>query len=298
MIDKDRNIVPDTNIINKIMGILKENVSVIALFVPVALVIVSVAKDYLLYIKSYGYYAYFGIEARLMLPLEDKSFFVDISAIAIVVVYWMYSIFTVRMFTIKGNWVGKIITLVIIPYVGSSILMLNTIGFRDILTYLLSVGLTMIIQWLLIFSFGYCLVIEIHRDYRSKRNLRKKERKKTKKDFKKRSNLHKWKERDYRSLGILIMAIAVLLIIISFYSSSYRKGQNQKYFGVLEINEVFYAVIDANDERVVLQQCDIEAEKNLLIIYKDTYMCKDNEMLINYNQYDRVMLKNKTEKGN
>lgn len=274
------------------MGILKENVSVIALFVPVAAVNVSVAKDYLLYIKSYGYYAYFGIEARLMLPLADKSFFEDISAIAIVVVYWVYSIFTVRMFTIKGNWIGKIITLVILPCFGSCIVMLYAIGFRDILIYLLSVGIMMIIQWLLIFSFGYCLVIEIHRDYRSKRNLRKK----PKKDIEKRRNLHKWKERDYRSLGILIMVIAVLLIIICFYNSSYRKGQNQNYFGVLEINEVFYAVIDANDEKVVLQQCDIDAEKNLLIIYKDTYMCKDNDILINYKRYDRVMLKNKTEK--
>lgn len=290
MIDKDGNIVPSINKGTKYMQIVKDNVSVIALFTPIIAIIASIAKECLLYVRTRGYYVYFGIESRLMLPITDDSFYKDIGAIAIALIYWMFSIFAVRMILIKGNWIWKIVTILIIPIICSYVSTIYILGYRDVRMFITSMVLLLIAQWLLIFSFGFCFVIENHANYISERKLKRNKKKTYKNNREKKSEKYKWKYSDYKILGILIMFIAMCCAIYNLYKLSYQEGERQKVFGVTEVRGEWYAVIDANYEKLILKKCEIDEEENILGIYKDTYMCVDNNILINYNTYDTVAL--------
>lgn len=284
MLDNEGNIVAKANRIEKIINIIKDNVTVFTVMIPLIAVVASVIKDYFFFIRSYGYYAYFGIESRLMLPFIDNSFFENFSSIAVALLFWAFSIFTMRMIIIKGNWGWKILTVLIIPFICNSFLINRIVGYSDIASFWACMLVLIIVEWTLFFSLGYCLVIDMYADYRVEKRETKKSGKKIK------SKKHKWKDKDYRIFGGIMATMAIVALFYNFYHSSFREGELQKYFGVTEIEGEFYAVIDANYEKVVLQKCSIDLEKNNLIIYKDTYICIDNNKLIEYNQYDKVTL--------
>lgn len=72
------------------------------------------------------------------------------------------------------------------------------------------------------------------------------------------------------------------------YNTSYAIASEKSRFGIVKIDEEEYAVIDANENKLILQKCEIENEN--LVIDVDTYLCVTNNVMINFNNFTNVEL--------
>lgn len=79
------------------------------------------------------------------------------------------------------------------------------------------------------------------------------------------------------------------MIFYNRYSIGRASASEKSRFGIVRIEETDYAVIDANENKMILQQCE-QNEKNL-IIDTDTYLClPNNAVIVNYKTFDDVKL--------
>lgn len=170
-IDKDGNIIKKNTLIEKIFCFLKKNLAQIVTAFPILTALSAVIANYYSFIASYGYYRYFNIDANLMLPYNRINLYQNIARLSISGLYWAFAIFAVTMFKMKGNYLWKMISGILIPLmINISILCYISNGY--FIRNLFSVSIAYLpVQWLMIFSLGYCMVGSFH----SKGNSRKKD---------------------------------------------------------------------------------------------------------------------------
>lgn len=276
MIDKDGNIITLKKQIEKSYCFIKENTAQIAIVISIFAAIYKKISDYYFYIVNYGYYKYFGIDNILMLSYNKNNFYQNVGTIAIFFIYWGYSILSVRMLKLKGNYIKKFIFFVIIPLALSVMLVYNETITGQFMATIMAICILIFLQWILIFSLGYCLIMSF-----DKETL----------DISKQAGKKKrgWGDSNYMLLGILLISICFAMVFYSGYYNSYRKASEKRTFGVVVINDGKYAVIDANEKKLVLQKCVIN--DSTLYINKNTYLCANNEVLICYETFDDVKVR-------
>ena len=171
-----------------------------------------------------------------MLPYNKINIYQSIGPIALFMVYWGYTIFTVRIFCLKGNYLWKFITLVIIPTGISVAIMYSwSSGLQLVLGFIFFIIL-IIIQWLLIFAFGFCLVLPYHETGKLEK---KRGQSNEEKDSEKRER--KWGDIEYKLLGIIIILGGVIGLFYQAYDFNYKKARAERKFGVVQIEEDEYA---------------------------------------------------------
>lgn len=270
MIDKDGNIVTLKEQIKRYYSFLKENTAQITIVISILAAVYKNMSDYYFYIVNCGYYKYFGIDATLMLPYNKKNFYQSVGQIAILIIYWGYAIFTVRILRLKRNYFTKVFLLAVIPLICSIILSLDE---ATMLVFCFKIIIYMAFQYILIYIMGYYMVTISEKDIVKAAN-------------KKNNKMDGLGETNYMIGGLLIMCICFAMVFYSVYYNSYRKAAEKRTFGIVVVDDERYAVIDANEEKLVLQQCEICG--STLRIDKNTYLCTDNEILIYYQTFDNV----------
>ena len=185
MIDKNGNIICEKGKIDKIFQFIKENTAQVAIAIPVLVSIYGIVSNYYFYIINRGYYKYFGIDSQLMLPYNKNNLYHNIGAFVLVLLYLGYAILTVRILTMRKNYVKKFFCSIIIP------LLINMWIFYEgnINLSLLKACVEYIpFQWIMIASFGIGMALSIYpeilQDLKSQQkrvNRKKINRKKSKK---------------------------------------------------------------------------------------------------------------------
>lgn len=275
MIDKDGNIITLKEQIAKNYCFIKENTAQIAIVIPVFVAICKIVSDYYFYIINYGYYKYFGIDSKLMLPYNKNSLYQSVGQMAVFMIYWGYAILSVKIFKLKKNFIKKFIFFGMIPLLLSIVLVYSKMASLQLIAAIIAVGILTFLQWLLIFIFGFCLALSFDKETI---------------DLPKHTGKRKSSREDgsYMLLGIILLIICFTVIFYYGDYNSYRKATEQRLFGTVTINEERYAVIDANTEKIILQKCEING--STLCIDKNTYLCANNEVLICYETFDHVVV--------
>ena len=273
MIDKDGNIVTLKEQITKHYCFIKENTALVAIVISIFAAVYKIISDYYFYLINYGYYKYFGIDDTLMLPYNKNSFYQSVGQIAIFIIYWVYAVLSVRTFKLKKQFFEKLLFFVMIPVILSIIWIYDEMITWPFTVIILTIIFLIIFQWAMIFSFGYCMILSF-------------EKEKVEATKRKGSKVNSWGDGNYMILGILLILIGFAMVFFSGYYNSYRKASEKRTFGIVVVNDERYAVIDANEEKLVLQQCEVCG--TTLRIDKNTYLCTYNEILINYQTFDNV----------
>lgn len=273
MIDKDGNIVTLKEQITKHYCFIKENTALIAIVISIFAAVYKIISDYYFYLINYGYYKYFGIDDTLMLPYNKNSFYQSVGQIAIFIIYWVYAVLSVRTFKLKKQFFKKLLFFVMIPVILSIIWIYDEMNIWTFTVIILTISFLVIFQWAMIFSFGYCMILPFGKE-------------KVEPPKRKGSRVSSWGDENYMLLGILIILSCFTVAFYSGYDNSYRKAGEKRTFGIVVVNDERYAVIDANEEKLILQQCEICG--STLRIDKNTYLCTDNEILIYYQTFDNV----------
>ena len=115
MIDKNGNIMTVADRFKRCYHFIKNNTAQIALVIPIAAALFTWILNYYFYISDWGYYRYFGIDSKLMLPFDKFRLYQNVVPFAILVLYWVYALFAVRMFKLKRNFLWKFVSLFLIP---------------------------------------------------------------------------------------------------------------------------------------------------------------------------------------
>lgn len=277
MIDKNGIVSANKTPFEKISSVIKGNTPQLAIFIPILTAMQVAVLNYYFYMENWGYYNYFGIDERLMLPNAKTSLYQNITIITILALYWIYAIFSVRMFLLKGNYIGKIVCLFILPFIFGVML---AKGYTDLFSIAVIVIFGILFNWLMILALGFCYVSSFHNDI-VKRPKKHKPRKRNKK-FKAR-----WGNKEYGTLGLLLILLGCVALLTHGYFDSYLKAKNQRKFGIINVDDVQYVVIDSNIDKLVLQRCRVDS--NILYFEKDTYYCIENNVLIQYETFGNVL---------
>lgn len=267
-------------LIKRYYHVIKDNTAQIAIMIPVLASLCTTVSNYCFYLANLGYYGYFHIDSRLMLPYNKINIYQSIGPIALFMVYWGYTIFAVRMFHLKGNYLWKFITLIIIPMGISAAIMYSWPGGMKLVFGFIFFIILIITQWLLIFAFGFCLVLPYHETGK----LEKKKQSDEEKDSEKRER--KWGDIECRLLGIIIILGGVIGLFYQAYVSNHQRAENQTKFGVVQIDGDEYALIDANEDKLILQRC--ETNNDCIKIYVNTYLCLENDIAIKFEKFGNV----------
>lgn len=89
---------------------------------------------------------------------------------------------------------------------------------------------------------------------------------------------------------VAMMMVLFTYLICSSYYDGYNYEKNRKEYGIVNLNDENFAVIDPNTEKSVLQKCYIYESDNTLVI-KNTYTIIDNDgHIINNMRFDSVKI--------
>ena len=90
---------------------------------------------------------------------------------------------------------------------------------------------------------------------------------------------------------IAMMMVVFTYLIYSSYDDGYNYAKNRKEYGIVNLNDENFAVIDSNTEKSVLQKCYINESDNTLVIQKNTYTIMDNDgHIINNRRFGSVKI--------
>ena len=90
---------------------------------------------------------------------------------------------------------------------------------------------------------------------------------------------------------VMIMMMIFTYLIYSSYDEGYNYAKSRKEYGIVNLNDENFAVIDSNTEKSVLQKCYINESDNTVVIQKNTYAIIDNNgHIINNRRFDSVKI--------
>lgn len=90
---------------------------------------------------------------------------------------------------------------------------------------------------------------------------------------------------------IMIMMMIFTYLIYNSYSEGYNYANSRKEYGIVNLNDENFAVIDSNTGKSILQKCYINESYNTLEIQKNIYIIIDNNgHIINNRRFDSVKI--------
>ncbi len=269
------------NFLKKTYKIIKNNTAQIALILPIIIALGGVLSNVYSYLIKLGYYDYFRIDSQLLVSYGKDTLYQYFAKGVLCMLYWGYAIFAARMWLLKENWGWKIISFIIVPFIINLIFIYYYYNSIPAVA-LIACFIMILLHWLMIFAMGYCIVYPYHLDI-SKRNIKNNKKKNNKKT---KSN---WGNKEFFLLGIMLIVIGVIGIFYIGYRYGNMCALQKNRFGIIEIEEQLYVVIDVNGDDVILQKCEIN--DTAVMINTNTYLCFENHSVINYTEFNHVYLK-------
>ncbi len=276
MLDKDKNIISKKILLKKFYLAIKRNVAIMAIVIPIVIAMFGYIIDIYFYYCNCGYYKYFGIDRNLMLPYNRTVKYQYLLQLAWCGLYWIYAIFAVRILGAKRKYIWKIVLLIVSPTVINTIMVYHSYG-NISLSLVIAGAILGPIHWPLIFYLGYCVLPSTCQKVVDKIVEKRKKMKK-----------ERLGNREYDLLGgFIILAVAITIFTVG-NNLNYRKAAEQRRFGIVDINNEKYALIEANENKLILQRCEID--QTTLKIDKNTYLCIENQVPINFQMFDEVKI--------
>lgn len=278
--DKDKYIITRKEKINKILNFFKSYTAQIALVTPIiGLVLNSIMNTYL-YIMDYGFCNYYNIDKENIIITGTYNIYYCIIMGTMAIFYFCYSTLAVRR-SIKAKKIAIIfLWWFIFPFIINVVI--SVLCFNKLDMYVLVSGLILLpIQWVMIFSIGYCFAWPIHRDILSQKSKKEKPKMNFRKRCKKKNFQKRWGDKDYQLFGLLLIIVALIFCGIFAYIMNYKEAEEKRIYGIVNIESNEYVLIRSSDNKIILQECKTEKEK--LVIYTDTYLCLKKEgILVKY----------------
>lgn len=268
--------------VNKVLNFIKSYTAQIALLTPILGFILNGIVNVYLYIMGYGFYNYYCIDKENMIISNTYNIYNCIIMGVMAIFYFCYSTLAVRRTIISKNFLNRLLWWIILPFVINIIIILSS--YNEFNIDVLFCGLILLpFQWIMIFSIGYCYAMPVNRDVWDKNREKNK----------KKSNTRiKWKDKDCKFLGLLLIVIALIGGGIFAYWTNYGEAKDKRIYGVVNVKSNQYALIGTGDNKFILQQCDIEKDKKKLVIYTDTYLCLEKDgILVYYSEFTDVCRK-------
>ncbi len=265
-----------TAMLRKFYRIAKDNTPQIAIMIPIAIALFGVLINYFLYLLNMGYYNYFGIDGSYMLPYNRSNFYQYISQFALFCLYWGYAVFAFRIFLVKGCRRTKISVFIGIPFLLNIIMTYGGIQDGTPVWALVIASIILIpVHWMIVFALGYTTNTILRKE--AETDTKKKEEDNTKGG---------WGDEIDKIVVILLFLVFCVVVFGSGYISGRAKAEQKKQFGIVEIDEGQYAVIDANDSELILQKCVIG--DGVLNIDSSTYLRFPNEIIIKFETFESI----------
>ena len=123
---------------------------------------------------------------------------------------------------------------------------------------------------------------------RQKKSQQKKINRKNQKKCEKRRGRRTWNNKDDMILGGVLILAGCIIFFVKGYCDNKNLAESKTRFGIVQVKNEEYAVIDENEDKLILQQCEIENKKIRINI--NTYLCRDNNMIINFRKFETVEL--------
>lgn len=101
----------------------------------------------------------------------------------------------------------------------------------------------------------------------------------------------RWKNMDYTILGVVMVMVGISSLLFNAYSMNRNRASGKHQFGIVCVEGEQYAVVDGNEEKLILKKCQIKGKD--LMIDLDSYLSIDNNVLINFKVFDNVKLEEK-----
>ena len=284
---------------------IKNNTPQIALLTPFIIAVVSGVGNFYIYTYRKGYYDYFSLGNSFIVFDRTTIIYKLITVSIASLIYWIYSIFSVRMFYKRKNLLLKMVCFFIIPFLLNFIFVWfssKKLLFSDVSYFIATIIISFVFiffHWSLIYVMGHFMSGKINNDVieqYNKENLEKKNVKmQNKENNKKATNIkknNKFRQKDKGIFAIIIFLGAIVVYIFIIWYSGYFKAKSEKQFDTVKIKNSNYAVIATDGNQFILELCDISKDKKSLIIDTNTYMkvdCKD--LIIQRYNFESVLKK-------
>lgn len=257
----DKNNGENLNELKKWYKFFKDNLPQITALLSVFAIIVNFAVELFLYIYNRGFYDYYGVSDAFSLTMDRSTLNRFIILLAVSVIYVLYSVFAVRMWLIRKNYIWKFISWILIPFlVGLLILYVNNTSFSIYIFF--STILFIPIQWIFMWCIGYWgMDSRIFDDISGDKNVKKKN------DIK---IFSKWRSIDYKLAASMIMIFIFILEGFLLYNEQKTAAQNKLEYGIVHNNDETYVFLGSDGEKIVLLKCDINQDE--IVLYKGDFM--------------------------
>lgn len=126
-----------------------------------------------------------------------------------------------------------------IPLMLSIIWVYDEITACSLSVIIIAISFLIVFQWIMIFSLGFCMVLSFEKE-----TVDIPKRKRTK--------VSRRGDANYMIVGVLLMFICFAMLFYCGHQNNYTKATEQRIFGTVIINNERYAVIDANEEKLIL----------------------------------------------
>lgn len=302
--DNNTKLIKSETFIMLIARFIKNNTPQIALLTPFVIALISSVGNFFIYLYKKGYYDYFNLDNNFIVFNRPTIIYELITAGITSLIYWVYSIFSLRMFY-KRNLFMKVVCFFIIPfsisfifvcYSSKQVLFNNTV---TLVAVIIMCTLFIFLQWPLIYIFGKGMAGAINDDVLEqynkekleKKNLKMQKKEKNKKATNSKKN-NKFKQTEKEIFATIIMLGAILLYIFGTHYFGYYYAKNEKQFDIVKIENSNYAVIATDGNQFILEFCDVSKDNKSVAIDTNTYMkvdCK-NLTLHRYN-FESVLRK-------
>ena len=302
--DKNTNlIIPETRgmIISRFI---KNNTPQIALLIPLVIALVSCVSNFFIYIYKRGYYDYFNLDNSFIVFNRTTIINELITTSIASLIYWVYSIFSVRMFYKRENILMKLVCFFIIPFSLNFIFVfysLKLVFFNDITNLVAVIILCVLfifLHWPLISLMGHFMAGTLNNDvleqYKKEKLQKKNVNIQNKENNKKATNKKniKSKQRNEGFFATLIFLGAILAYILGTRYCGYANAKNEKQFVTVKIENLNYAVIATDGNQFILELCDVSKDKKSVVIDTNTYMKVDcKNLIIHRYEFESVSVK-------
>lgn len=277
------------NIWKMIGKFIKENTGLVAFFLPIIFGLVTWIFKFVTYIYLKGIASVYNISNEMILINYTVSLYKIIISGGIFLGYWLYTVFTAKIWFNRGTSVKeqlKAYTLIIVLVLLIPIIIV--LGLYAILVQDLSAVFFEIREspWEMIYLILYILTLNgllvtalgrvglsflYENEKKSHNNGKLKKKGKVK---------HKWKRKDYQIIGMMMIVFLIVCNNLYLYRYSYNEEIQRAKYDITSIDGQNYIIVMNNGEEVVLVQCDLRNNDKELIIEKKYLKTESTNLLI------------------
>lgn len=267
---------------------ISKNISALLTIIPLISVAGNSFFNFTIYLFIKGKASYFNIPNEYVVINYKVEIYNIVIKSGIFLMYLLVVIWTVRVILRRQSSVGKVFMAILMDGILPIIFLfvvailffdvtpdIRTWSGEDFLYFLELSVFVIIMHGCMVVGFGYCILYPLHLDLI-------KEKKKVKSSPK--VNVDRWKNRDYRIIGVILIVVGLVLEIVYLQYWGRQSVQNQQNFQITVINDNTYVVVMMDGDTAIVEKCDV-GDGNTLKVDVNEYMKVECKNLLIQNKH-------------